>query len=299
MNHSITETIEQRFSCRSYDLTPIDPERRRVLKDFLSANCIGPFGTHVRLELAAASEQDRRSLKGLGTYGYIKNPPGFIIGAIGQGEKNLEDYGYLLEHAILFATNIGLGTCWLGGTFTKSGFAKKISLLENESIPAVVSVGSIAEKTQRGDLVRKFAGSNRRLPPEQLFFDQNFGTPLRISETDPSALLLKTVRWAPSASNKQPWRIVHSGDAWHFYLQRTKGYGKGTMLFSFLRLADLQRVDMGIAMCHFELTARELGLPAEARRAQAGLPGRWIVNDPKIQKPENTEYTASWTASNG
>jgi nitroreductase len=96
------------------------------------------------------------------------------------------------------------------------------------------------------------------------------------------------VRIAPSASNKQPWRIVQTGNAWHFYLQRTKRYGKGTLLFKFLRLADLQRVDMGIAMCHFELTARSLGLQ-----------GHWIVEEPeslndKLQIPEETEYTITW-----
>ena len=74
---------------------------------------------------------------------------------------------------------------------------------------------------------------------------------------------------APSASNKQPWRVVRRGDDWHFYLQRTKGYGKGSALFAVLRLADLQRVDLGIALCHFELAARELGLA-----------GEWVLDEP-------------------
>jgi hypothetical protein len=92
------------------------------------------------------------------------------------------------------------------------------------------------------------------------------------------------VRWAPSASNKQPWRIVRNENAFHFYLSRTKGYGKGSLLFSLLRIVDLQRVDLGIAMCHFELTARELGFA-----------GRWAVQDPDIAKPDDrTEYIVSW-----
>jgi len=36
-------------------------------------------------------------------------------------------------------------------------------------------------------------------------------------------------------------------------------------------------------MCHFELTAQELGLK-----------GQWAIVDPQIEAPENTEYTASW-----
>jgi hypothetical protein len=120
---------------------------------------------------------------------------------------------------------------------------------------------------------------------ELLFFANTFGSPLTIETAGAYSQPLEMVCWAPSASNKQPWRIVRIDDAWHFYLQRTKGYGKGTMLFSILRLADLQRVDMGIAMCHFELTARELGLN-----------GSWVLDDPKLQMPVDTEYTVTWKA---
>ncbi len=118
---------------------------------------------------------------------------------------------------------------------------------------------------------------------EQLFFTDTFDSPLTSETAGAYAQPLEMVRWAPSASNKQPWRIVRIDNAWHFYLQRTKGYGKGTLLFSILRLADLQRVDMGIAMCHFELTARALGLN-----------GQWVIRDPRIEIPENTEYTVTW-----
>jgi hypothetical protein len=71
--------------------------------------------------------------------------------------------------------------------------------------------------------------------------------------------------------------------AWHFYLHRTPGY-RGGLAGKLLRLEDIQRVDMGIAMCHFELTARELGLP-----------GTWAVRPPAIENPGDlTEYTVTW-----
>lgn len=152
-----------------------------------------------------------------------------------------------------------------------------------ETIPAVVAIGYDVEKKGRNGQIRKYMGAARRLPVERLFFKDSFDNPLAIESADGYAQPLEMVHWAPSASNKQPWRIVRIDDDWHFYLQRTKGYGKGTMVFNILRLADLQRVDMGIAMCHFELTARELGLK-----------GKWAVKDPQIEIPENTEYTVSW-----
>ena len=283
MNQSIQEIIKQRYSCRNYIEVPVQETHRQELKKFLETLRIGPFGTHARFELAAAAQDDRQSLKGLGTYGFIRNPMGFIIGAIEQGPKNLEDYGYLLEQAILSATDIGLGSCWLGGSFTQSSFAKKISLRDAETMPAVVSIGYDEKKKGRNGQIRKYLSGARRLPAQQLFFADTFGNALTIDAAGRYAEPLETVRWAPSASNKQPWRIVRIDDAWHFYLQRTKGYGKGTIVFNILRLADLQRVDMGIAMCHFELTARELSLN-----------GSWVLDDPKLPIPEGTVYIVTW-----
>jgi len=244
---------------------------------------LGPLGAPARFKLAAATEQDRRALKGLGTYGFIKGATGFILGAVKPSEKNLEDFGYLMEQIILFATSIDLGTCWLGGTFTKSSFADKMALDADELMPAVTSVGYISGKPRMVDsLVRRSARSDSRYAWQRLFFDRQFGAALAQEAAGQYAVPLEMVRLGPSASNRQPWRVIKDDAAWHFYLRRSKGYGEGVS--GAFVAADLQRVDMGIAMCHFELVARELGLA-----------GRWIVQEPDISKPnELTEYVVSW-----
>lgn len=279
----VTEIIRQRFSCRRYFEKPIEGDTRERLIRFLSSNGTGPLGSSVRFHLLAATEQDRSSLKGLGTYGVIKGATGFIIGAVRHSKKNLEDYGYLMERAILYATDIGLGTCWLGGTFTRSRFAKKISASNTEIIPAVTSIGYSAERGRFEGTMRQLVGADNRQPWENLFFRKKFGDALPPDEAESYAEPLAMVRMGPSASNKQPWRIIKDGNIWHFYMQRTKGYGT-TLTFKLLRLADLQRVDMGIAMSHFELTANE-----------CGLKGKWVVKEPQIEKPNRlAEYTVSW-----
>jgi nitroreductase len=276
----VTDLIRRRYSCRTYLAQPIAQDLRQRLADFCAATGSGPFGEPVRFAFAAATEQDRSALGGLGTYGFIKSPTGFILGAMGPGEKNLEDYGYLMECIILYATDLGLGTCWLGGSFTKSSFARKIGARRGETVPAVTSTGYIAGQTP--DRIRQVAGSDRRLAWERLFFDAAFDRPLAQETAGDYAVPLEMVRLGPSASNKQPWRIVKGGATWHFYVQRTPGY-PGTVATRLLRIADMQRLDMGIAMCHFDLTAKELGLA-----------GRWEVRDPGLALPELTEYTVSW-----
>lgn len=288
-NHPITEVIPNRFSCRTYLEKPVATEKQQQLIQYLLQIETGPLGTSLRFALVAASAQDSQALRGLGTYGYIRSPSGFIVGSMCPGQKNLEDFGYRLEQAILYATDLGLGTCWLGGTFTKSSFARKISAARDERIPAVVSLGYTPDEAQaRQTDLRRRIGADRRLPWEALFFDSRFGTPLSCERAGRYAVPLEMVRLGPSASNKQPWRIIREGDVYHFYLQRTKGY-RDSFLQRVLRVEDLQRVDLGIAMCHFELTARELGLQ-----------GSWVSQEPKIEKPDQlTDYTISWIEEEG
>lgn len=283
-NQPVTELIKQRFSCRTYQPLILGLEARIKLQDFLATPQTGPLGTVSRFELVAATEEDRRAIQGLGTYGFVKDAPAFIIGATVEMGKSLEDFGYLMETIILLTTDLGLGTCWLGGSFTRSRFAQKISLRNGESIPAVVSLGQIAEIPSKIDaLIRSQARGDHRRPWDWMFFAEAFRQPLSKTEAAEFALPLEMVRLGPSASNLQPWRIIRNGSAWHFYLRRKPGY-RDSRASRFLRTSDLQRVDMGIAMCHFALTAQQLGLP-----------GHWGILEPEIEIPDSfTEYTISW-----
>ncbi len=275
--------IDRRYSCRTYLDEPISAEDRRALSDVMTTKTTGPLGSRVRFGLIAASADDAGALRRLGTYGFIKGATGYIVGAVHRGPNDLEDYGYLLEEVILHATAIGLGTCWLGGTFTRSTFTRRFGGVERgETIPAVAAIGNAGD--DGAERIRRREEGDRRLPAGELFFHQDFGEPLGLERVDGYAAALEAVRMAPSATNKQPWRIVRRGDRWHFYLVRTRGYGKGSVLFTVLRIADLQRVDLGIAMCHFELVARD-----------QGRDGRWTVDDPGLPVPgPGVEYVVTW-----
>jgi hypothetical protein len=282
----IDELIQERFSCRTYRREPIDERDRRRLQAWLDAHDSGPFGSPIRFELVAADRANRQALRGLGTYGFIKSPAGFIVGAMGQGERNLEDFGYGMEQAILFATELGLGSCWLGGTFTKSSFAQAIEATDEEAVPAIASVGYEAgeDRGLAGQIRQRIGRANRqRLPWERIFFRGSFGMPLARDEAGAYATVLEMVRLGPSASNKQPWRILKQGTVWHLYIQRTPGY-RDRWVMRLMGIADMQRLDAGVAMCHFELMARELGLE-----------GSWALDEPEVDvKDELTEYVASW-----
>jgi hypothetical protein len=286
LHDRVGELIEQRYSCRVYKEIPIEPGLAGQLQAFAGSLRFGPLGSPLRFMVTLSTGKESDELKGLGTYGFIKKPAGFIIGASGEEKYNLEDFGYGMEAIILYATSLGLGTCWLGGTFTRSSFSGKIGLNNGETIPAVTSIGYPAEKS-RVHRIRRLAGSDRRLPWNTLFFDSTFGNPLEKENAGHYAVPLEMVRLAPSASNHQPWRIARETDNFHFYLQRNKRLKPGSPLNRLLGMADLQRVDLGIAMCHFELKARELGLS-----------GKWGEQKPNAEKIDpSLEYIISWNGN--
>ncbi len=274
---SIIETIRMRVSCRTYSNMAVEPDKIAKLTEYLKFNTDAPFGSKIRFKLLSFDNMDMSELKGLGTYGVIKGAGQFIVGAVVDQPKAMEDYGYGMEKNILTATSLGLGTCWLGGTFNRTGFGKKMNLAEGELLPAVTPVGYSGDKRSIVERVLRFsAGSDKRKPWEELFYEGSIEPPLVKDRAGNDTTPLECVRLCPSASNKQPWRIIKDHDNYHFYIKRTPGYDRA---FGPIRI---QNIDMGIAMCHFELSSREMGLD-----------GLWKVKDPQI-KNRDMEYLVSW-----
>jgi len=282
---SMIEAINKRVSVRSYADRSIEEDKKQELINLLQSTNGGPFGHKVRFALIDFSEMDKNEIRSLGTYGFISGAQLFIVSAVKDGlaeisgVRALVDLGYCFEKVILTATNLGLGTCWLGGTFKRANFAKRIDASEDEIVPAISPIGYARDKrTIREMVVRRFANSDQRKPWEELFFDGNLNIPLSKESAGAYAVPLECVRLGPSASNNQPWRVVYQKPqgAFHFYLKRTLGYNK------FNGKIDLQLVDMGISMCHFELSARE-----------EGLAGTWEVIKPDLDMGD-AEYIATW-----
>jgi hypothetical protein len=264
-------------SCRTYDGRVPDDGVKARLRAFFRGNTTGPFGNALRFELIDLTEAERAELRSLGTYGVVKGASLFIAGAVRKGSRAMEDYGYGMERNVLFATALGLGTCWLGGTLNRAGFARKLGLQEDERMPAVSPVGYPAQKRSLTNRAFRFmASSDKRKPWEELFFDGRPGNPLAKEHAGPFAEVLEAVRIGPSASNRQPWRVVREGTACHFFLQRTPGYDRMTGEIK------LQDVDMGIALCHFEAAATEIGIP-----------GNWTGERPAFDAG-TWEYALSW-----
>jgi hypothetical protein len=275
------ETIKKRESIRTYDpARAVRAEDRTRLEACMRENCAGPLGNAVRFKLLDLGTLSRDELRQLGTYGVIQGASLYLLGAVPDRAGALEDLGYCMERIILESAALGLGTCWLAGTFRRSSFARQMGLAEGELLPAISPVGyAAANKSMVERLMKRGAGSRRRKPWSELFFGTDGQTPLSREAAGSYGDALESVRLGPSALNYQPWRIIKDREGrFHVYMQERRIYNR------VLGKIRIQNIDMGIAMCHFSLVALE-----------NGLSGRWVREAQARQFPGLT-YIAGWQA---
>lgn len=275
INFSIEESVKKRYSVRNYKEQEVELDKRKAIESFVNS-LDNPFGKKVNfhyLDNWEMKDEDK-----LGTYGVIKGAMQYIGTTIKLEPMALEALGYELEAVILYLAHLELGTCWLGGTFNRKGFAKAMNIEEDEIFPIITPYGYAATKKHMKEIVmRKMIKADQRKEWNQLFYINDFQTPLTKEKAGDLEVPLEMVRLGPSASNKQPWRILIKDNACHFYEYKQPGYSDS---FPY----DIQRVDMGIAAAHFDFSVKE-----------KGLKGYFDTEcEPELELPHHMEYVFSW-----
>lgn len=270
---SVKEAVEKRISVRTYENRPLEQELRNDIISYTS-KIQNPLGPKIRIQfIEKGAKADGEKL---GTYGIIKGAGLYLGVTVPDIEHAPEALGYELEQLVLYAASRGLGTCWLGGTFNRSAFASAMDIKENEIFPILSPIGYPASKLRVPEqLFRRTLKADCRLPWNELFFKDSFEHTLSKEEAEKYLFPLEMVRLAPSAVNKQPWRIVITGNDVHFFEKHSLG-GENTGV-------DMQRIDVGIAVCHFHLAALKKNLAGHFERKQ-----------PDITIPSDMTYIASW-----
>jgi hypothetical protein len=241
---NLTEAILQRRSVRTYIGGPLDAATRQKIKEYI-ATLRAPFGAVCRIDVVSSTASSE-PVK-LGTYGSISGATDYLALII-TGDDPLAEAGaaYVFEQLVLFCTQFGLGTCWLGGFFSRGGFAKRLKLAAGERFRIVSPVGHAADKPHLS-LLTVLVGTKPkpRKPFGANFFYRRFDTPLTPDDAGRYFTPLEMVRLAPSANNKQSWRVVRGEGVLHFYSSASFGF---------------DNIDLGIALCHFEQTCILEGL---------------------------------------
>ena len=258
--------IRGRRSVRTFDGNPPDPEVAEKILRF-AEGIETPYGIPIVWKLLSARE------KGL-TSPVIVGADTYIAGKLRRQPHFEEAFGWAFEKTVLFAWSLGIGTTWIAGTMDRPAFEKAMDLQADEVMPCVSPLGRPAKRMSlRETMMRKGVRADSRMDFSALFFDRSFDRPL--PEDAPLGEALAMVRPAPSAVNKQPWRVVVDGNRAHFFEKKSKGLGEGAGW-------DIQKVDVGIAMCHFACALEDRV--------------RLEIADPGLDLPADVRYIATLTA---
>ncbi len=211
----IMEAIESRHSVRSYEDTPIPESIVKELQAEID-QCNQESGLHIQL---VTNEENAFSgmMAHYGSFRGVRN----YIALVGKSGSTLDEAcGYYGERIVLKAQQLGLNTCWVAMTVSKSVVKNNISILDGEKLCIVLSLGYGAEpgKEHRSKPLEKVAKSNVAMP-------EWFKAGVR------AALL------APTAMNQQKFLFTFEDGK----VAAKAGFG------------PCSKIDLGIVKYHFEV----------------------------------------------
>lgn len=209
----LLEAIPHRYSCRSYAGAP-SPADWAALS--YAAGRYAMPGTRLFLATVPADIFTGIVLN----YGRITGCTTIAVLAASIGEPHARLYaGVLGEAFCLEAAAMGLGTCWVAGTYKRKQL--ELPLQADETVLSIIAVGvpdkSAAPGARKRKSLDRICKGDHRLWPEEL------------------QRVAAAVQIAPSAINLQPWEMALEQDR-----------------FS-LNAPLLHQLDLGIAVCHAEL----------------------------------------------
>lgn len=271
----VKETIKRRVSTRSYEEKSLTKKDKRKLIDF-NASLTNPFGVDVKVQYIS-KDKGAEDVQ-LGTYGTIRGAKDFLAITVKDQPYAMEAVGYQFENLVLYATDMGLGTVWLAGTFNRKDFKNVIEISDEDLFPCICPVGYPGQKRSFIEKITRVSlGSKKRKEWDKLFFLDDFSKSLTKEDAGRYTDALDMLRLAPSATNAQPWAVVKEGDKFHFFCNYKNSINND--------VKKIKHLDLGIALSHFHQTAMS-----------DGLNGKLEVTDIDFDVPENMHYIITYMA---
>lgn len=200
MNNNL-EILQRRRSVRSFTTEPLSAEVVKKLKAEITMTNTHEQGIKFQLIV-----DDPDPLKAFSkSYGIFENPRNYMAAVVDMATPDImERAGYFAEKFVIRAVELGVGTCFVGGTYNES--AVKALLRAGEKILFLVLLGCPKDKSR---LLAKMMSSlvhSKKMSASQ-FFEPESGYDAAIAEFPYLKDGLEAVACAPSALNKRPVRI--------------------------------------------------------------------------------------------
>ncbi len=234
------EAICERVSRRTYTGDPVDDESAKILNELIAMYNRNSGMTSFLL--MDGSEAFNSFLK---CYGMFRNVKTLLILKGPRSDVNLkEKIGYYGQRLVIKATQLGLGTCWVGGTFRKDDVLFQIK--ENEDLFCVITIGKVPE-----ELTFKEKALSKLMHMKSKPIDEFYESDLSIDEVpDYFFMGFKALTKAPSTLNKQKVKVF---------------YKDGITTISVPDDSFFDLIDLGIGKANFELASNgvfTIGNPA-------------------------------------
>ena len=214
---TILEAMKARHSVRSYTDQPISQELIQKLNSEIKA-CNREGNLHIQLVT-----NEKKAFDGLmAHYGKFSGVQNYIA-LVGKKNSDLDEkLGYYGERIVLLAQSLGLNTCWVAMTVSKSIVKKNIEVKFDEKLRIIISLGygTTQGAEHKSKEISKFCTMNQQNP--QWFIDG-----------------VKAAMLAPTAMNQQKF---------YFDLDGSKVSAKSLGKF-------YSKIDLGIVKYHFEIGA--------------------------------------------
>lgn len=224
--NAMQTAMENRISRRSYLDKPIDKEeQKQIIRLTEEINKVSGLSTLFVEDSSAAFDSLKKS------YGMFKNVRSIVVMKGKSNDEHLQEkVGYYGEQLILELTAMGLGTCWVGGTYDAQNI---VNLSEGEELVCVIVLGLVEEEpTTKEKLIRAMVHRNVKPIEQRLTTDRQ--APPWVLEGMEAVLL------APSAIHAQNVMFKYQNE---------------TISASTVEKSRFDLIDLGIAKKHFELGA--------------------------------------------
>lgn len=206
--------IERRHSVRAYKEVPVENEKRQIIEEE-----IGLIKKETRLDFQAFYDEKTCFSSILARYGKFKNADNYIV-ILQDKNENLEvEAGYFGERLVLKLEELGLNSCWVGLTYSKSKIKEKLEKCKKIVCLIAFGYGQTNGNTRKSKTINDICNLGHDISP-------------KIEKGLRAALL------APTAVNQQKFFFTVKEE--DIYLKES-GFGFYT------------KIDLGIVKYHFEI----------------------------------------------
>ena len=166
-----TDVVVARKSVR--DFLDKEVEEEKLTKIFEAARLAPSWANKQGCKYVVVKDKAKISELASGFTSWLKEAPILLAACIDpkdSGSHNGMDYylvdvGISMQQLVLAATDLGLGTCWIGG-FDEAKAKKTLEIPANVRVVALTPLGYPAPMSERSKTVRQFVKASQRKPLE-------------------------------------------------------------------------------------------------------------------------------------